>query len=156
MAKPMTIGQAFEVAIAAEKTAEALYQALGSKFAAQADVANFLRYYARDEVEHAGWLQMLRSQLVPEVLSRPVEPDIADSLAAITDFSAEAALKGVRSLEDAFQLICEMESGETNAIARFLIVNFEPDEQLRKFLENQLVKHIGKISLSYPAESRGL
>ena len=150
MEKNARLGQAFEIAIAAEKAAKALYQGLELKFADQTNVASLWRNYARNEAEHVQWLTVLRNKLPPEKLSHPVDAAMMDALRVVARFSAEPALNGVENLEDALQLVSELENGETNAITRFLIHHFEPDEQLREFLESQLIKHIGQSLLTLP------
>jgi rubrerythrin len=152
MDEKITLGQVLEMAIAAEQAAETLYRELEVKFAAVEDVALCWRHCAFDEVEHATWLKTLRSQLGAEEQAGQVEADIAASVRAMAHFSVEKALDGVQTLEDAFQLVTEVENGETNALFRFLIDNFEPDEQLRESLESQLIQHVGRISVNFPAQ----
>jgi rubrerythrin len=154
MDEQITLGQVLEMAIAAEQAAEVLYRELEVKFAAVEAVAACWRHCAFDEVEHATWLKKLRRQLGVEEQAGQVKADIAASVRTMAQFSVEKALDGVQTLEDAFQLVTELENGETNAIFRFLISNFEPDEPLREFLESQLIQHVSRISADFPAQYR--
>jgi rubrerythrin len=152
----VTVAQAFEAAIAAEKAAERLFQGLEAKFAHREDVAMFWEQYARDEAEHAQWLEDLKARLTPQRLSEPVDAHIVEMLQVVTGYSVDQALLRVRNLEDAYRLVNDIENSETNAIFRFLLNNFEKDEQLRDFLQAQLNKHISRLSIDLPVEYKGI
>jgi hypothetical protein len=68
----------------------------------------------------------------------------------------EKALPGVKNLEDAYQLVNDIENGETNAIFQFLLDNFETDVQMRDFLLAQLNKHITRLSIDLPVQYKGI
>jgi rubrerythrin len=88
----VTVAQAFEVAISAEKAAEKLFQGLEAKFANHQDVAAFWKQYASDEAKHAEWLEGLQARLTTEQLSGLVEPHTVKLLQAVTKLSVEKAL----------------------------------------------------------------
>jgi hypothetical protein len=71
-------------------------------------------------------------------------------------FSAEKALQSVKNLEDAYILVNDIESGETNAIFKFLLDNFEADARTRDFLRRQIDKHIASLSLNLPTDYKGV
>jgi rubrerythrin len=152
----VTVAQAFEVAISAEKAAEKLFQGLEAKFANHQDVAAFWEQFASDEAKHAEWLEGLKARLTAEQLSRLVEPHTVELLQAVTKLSVEKALLGVKNLEDAYQLVNDIENGETNAIFQFLLNNFEADVQLREFVRTQLNEHIAKLSTDLPVQYKGV
>jgi hypothetical protein len=151
----VTAAQAFEVAIAAEKAAEKLFRGLETKFARHEDVAAFWRQYALDEVQHAKWLEDLKARQTAEQLTSLVDAHTVELLQAVTSISVEKALLGVKNLEDAYQLVNDIENGETNAIFQFLLDNFEADEQMQVFLRAQLNKHIAKLSIDLPIQYKG-
>jgi rubrerythrin len=153
--KEFTVAQAFIIAIAAEKAAEEMYQGLEAKFANHEDIAAFWEQYAGDEVEHAEALEGMLARLTPAQLSAPVDSPTVAALQVLAGFSVEKALKGVKNLEDAYQLVSEVESGETNAIFEFLLM-FEKDEHLREFLRAQLDKHITRLTDGTPARYKGI
>jgi hypothetical protein len=62
----------------------------------------------------------------------------------------------VKNLEDAYQLVNDIENGETNAIFQFLLNNFEADVQMCDFLQMQLNKHIAKLSIDLPTQYKGV
>ena len=145
-----TISEAFKVAIQAEHTAEKLYQELERKFAPHPEVATFWRLYATEEARHAEWLKDLKTRLTAEVLSAPVDESTLALMNAVNQFSLEKALKNVTDLEDAYQLVMDLENGETNAIFQFLLINFETDERIRDFIRAQLNQHIARLSIELP------
>jgi hypothetical protein len=156
MIDKVTVAQAFEVAIATERAAERLFQGLEAKFAHHEDVATFWKQYALDEAKHAKWLEGLKARLTTEQLSGPVDAHTVELLQAVAGFSVEKALLGVKNLEDAYQLVNDIENGETNAIFQFLLDNFETDVQMRDFLLAQLNKHITKLSIDLPVQYKGI
>lgn len=151
----VTVTRAFEIAISAERAAQQLFQGLEAKFAHYQDVAAFWGQYADDELKHAEWLENLQARLTTEQLSGLVDNHTVELLQAVTDLSVEKALRGVKDLEDAYQLVNDIESGETNAIFQFLLNNFETDEQMRDFLRMQLTKHVSKLSIDLPVQYKG-
>jgi hypothetical protein len=148
----IAVRQAFEVAMRAEKTAERLYQGLAEKFIEHAEIVAFCLQYAADEIKHAGWLLDLKIRLNEDQLAKPVDADTLNLLQAVSQFSLEQALSSVNDLEDAYQLIDEVENGETNAIFQFLMNNFESNAQIRMFLREQLAKHVARLATDLPAQ----
>jgi hypothetical protein len=152
----LTISQAFEIAIGSERALERLFKGLEAKFANQGDLAAFWALYAFEETRHAEWLEELKAKLTPEQLSGPVDPEAMHLLRAVIEFSVEKALDGVKDLEDAYQLVSEIESGETNAIFEFLQNNFEANKEIRSFLRAQLGKHVARLSTDLPIAYKGI
>ena len=129
MPNKATVSELFELAIAAEKAAEELYRRLEKKFAHHQEVADFWRKYAAEEVGHAHWLERLRDALNPDQLSAPADPFVLKDAHKVLQFSVENRLNDIKNLEDAYQLVNELENSETNAIFEFLITNFSSDEE---------------------------
>jgi len=154
MSEEKTVARLFELAIAAEKAAEELYQGLEAKFAHQQEVAAFWREYAAEETTHARWLERLREGQSPQRLSERADPTVLQKAHKALDFSVENALEGIENLEEAYQLAHEVESSETNAIFEFLIVNFSSDKKTHAFLRSQLKDHIGKLMTEFPIHFR--
>ena len=152
MSDKATIAELFELAIGAEKAAETLYRGLEAKFAHHPKVADFWRAYAIEEAGHARWLKRLRDRASPEQLSAPADPNVQRGMHEVHEFSIEDALKGIKNLEDAYQLANELESAETNATFEFLITNFPSDERTQSFLRTQLKSHVGKIMIEFPVQ----
>ncbi len=151
-----TLDETFHAAIAAERAAETLFRGLQTRFAAHPAVAAFWDDYAQDEQRHAAWLEELYARMDAPRLAEPVDQHTAALVKAVAGFSVEKALAGVTDLEDAYQLVNEIENAETNAIFQFLMNNFEPDEEMKVFLRAQLQKHIAKLALELPQQYRGV
>ena len=154
MENTMTVGQVFEAAVSAERAVEKLFHALEAKFAQHPDLAAFWRQFAVEEDMHAQWLLSARARLSPEQLAAPVGAETAAAVHRVAAFSLEQALGRVQNLEDAYELVTDLESGETNAIFQFLLKHFEPDEQRANFIRAQLSSHMVKMSTDLPAQYR--
>jgi hypothetical protein len=151
-----TLGDALKIAIAAENAAARLFHGLEMKFAAYEDVALFWRGYQTDELKHAEWLAALMAKTNPQQLTEPADAHTVELMQAVSGISIEKVLAGVHDLEDAYQLVTDVENGETNAIFQFLLNHFETDRSLREFIQNQLNKHIAKLALELPSQYKGI
>lgn len=149
-----TIDELFTLAIAAERAAESLYWGLAQKFAPHADVVKFWQRYAAEEVAHALWLEQRRDMLPPEQRAAPADELIADQVRHVLKFSVPAALAEVTDLEDAYQLVNDLENSETNAVFEFLIEHFADDPATQTFLKSQLHAHIGNLRIGFPSQFR--
>ena len=151
----VTIEEAFEAAIGAEKAAEDFFHGLEAKFNHNNEVSQLWQQYAEDEAMHAKWLEALKEKLGQEELSNLVDEDTMQLLDSVAKISVEKTLRKIHDLEDAYEIVNEIENGETNAIFRFLIDNFEADEKMRDFLREQLNEHVGRQSIDLPPQYRG-
>jgi rubrerythrin len=149
-----TVAKLLELAIGAEKAAEELYRRLEAKFAQHRDIADFWRGYAAEEAGHARWLEKLRATLSPAQLSAPADPGMLKEAYMIAQFSIENALKQVKNLEDAYQLVNELEHSETNVVFEFLITHYASDKEAQSFLRSQLKDHISRLVAEFPAGLR--
>ena len=154
MQNEVTISEAFDIAIAAEKASEKLFLGLAAKFVPHPDLAAFWQQYAQDETQHAQWLQALKLKLAPAKLAAHADSDIVASLRSVSAFSVDKALAGVKDLESAFRLVREIENGEINAVFSFLLDALEPDAATRSFVRTQLTHHIGRLDVGIPAAYR--
>ncbi len=151
MPNQVTVDELFDMSIAVEKATESLYRRFQAKFASQSDVERFWRAYAQAEVGHALWLERIRGTLNPAQLTAPADEEIATSARRLLAFPVERLLHEIKTLEDAYQLANELESGETNVIFEFLITHFAADAQAQSLIRSQLRDHIAKISTGFPA-----
>jgi rubrerythrin len=151
----VTVNEAFEAAIGAEKAAEEFFHGLEAKFSHNEEVAQLWDEYAEDEAMHTKWLEALKSKLSQDELSKLIDESTIHLLESIARISVEKALESIHDLEDAYELVNEIESGETNAIFRFLLDNFETDVKMRDFLRKQLNEHVGKLATDLPPQFRG-
>jgi hypothetical protein len=154
MPDEVTVNQLFDLAIAAERAAEGVYRRLQAMFAPHPDVVRFWSDYAMAEDSHAQWLERIRGSVDAEQLAAPADPHTVRSAQALLRFPVEQALQGINTLDDAYQLASEMESGETNVVFDFLIGHFASDSQAQGFMRSQLKDHISKISTGFPARFR--
>jgi hypothetical protein len=153
---PTSLDDVFHAAIGAERAAELLFRGLQAKFAPYPQLAEFWDDYAYDEQQHAIWLEALYTRMDAQRLAEPVDDHTTRLVKAVSSLSVEKALADVHNLEDAYQLVNEIENAETNAIFQFLMNNFEPDAQMQAFLRAQLQKHIAKMMLELPTQYHGV
>ncbi len=154
MPDEVTVDQLFDMAIMAERTAEHVYRRLGTMFAAHWDVVRFWSDYAAAEDSHAQWLERIRGELSSKQLAAPADPQTVSNAQELLRLPVEQALEGIRTLDDAYQLANEMESGETNVVFDFLIGHCASDPQAQAFMRSQLKDHIAKISVGFPVRFR--
>ena len=152
----MTIQQAFIEAIQAEKSAENLYRGLEQKFSSEPQVASFWNLFASEEANHLEWLQNLAARVSQSDLEKSVDTQTQDLFYQVRLFSWENALANIHDLAEAFEAVNDIENGETNAVFRFLIDNFEVDKSIRDFLLAQLATHIARLSTNLPPAFRDI
>jgi rubrerythrin len=151
---PKTLARLLDMAITAERAAEELYHTLEAKFAHHPEVADFWREYAGEETMHAEWLKRLRDSLTPEQLAEAADSNALDEAHRALKIPVEKRLKNVHNLEDAYQLVSDLENSETNAVFDFLITHFAEDAKTQAFLRSQLKDHIGKLAIDFPIQFR--
>jgi rubrerythrin len=150
-----TIAKLFNMAITAECQAETLYQRLMEMFAPYPDVVAFWQKYAAEEAGHARWLTNLRDHLTPEQLAAPADADMLKMANRVLGLSMEELLAKVQNMDDAYQLVNELENSETNAVCEFLIDHFATDEKAQAFLRSQLKGHVTRLMTDLPVQFRG-
>jgi hypothetical protein len=154
MSQQVTVNQLFELAIALERAAEALYQGMAIRFAQAPEVAKFWRQYAAEEAGHVRRLEHIQAELSPERLSEAADAGMVEQARRLLEVSVGAQLNQIRDLEDAYQLANELESAETNAVFEFLIERFSGTEEAQSFVRAQLTTHIGKLMTEFPEAYR--
>jgi rubrerythrin len=152
MSNQETVAVLLDLAIDAERAAEALYRGLAVKFEHHPDVAQFWREYAQEEVMHADWICRVRASLDEDRLAAPADPKMLRYAHQALERSVEETLHQIGDLEDAYQLAHELEDAETNAIFEFLITHFADDRKTAGFLRAQLKDHVGKLMIDFPIQ----
>lgn len=151
MSNTETVANLFEMAIAAEGIAEQLYRGLAPKFAHHPDVADFWSRYAAEEAGHARWLEHLWGTIDLQQLEAVADGSIVRQAHKLLQFSPESALRQIKTLEDAHQLVSELENSELNVIFEFLITNFSSDKTAQAIVRTQLREHIARLITEFPA-----
>ncbi|HOT90700.1 MAG TPA: hypothetical protein PLJ78_03800 [Anaerolineae bacterium] len=149
-----TVNDLFDLAIAAEETAAAFYRGLVKKFAHENEIANFWQRYVLDEVEHGLWLERLRSNLSPQQLAEPADPVMLDNARRASSVSVDKFLADIHNLEEAYEVVNDLENSETNAVFEFLISNFPYNREVLMFLRTQLAEHTSRVVNDFPHRFR--
>ncbi len=155
MSNETSVGELFKMAITAERQSETLYRRLMEMFVAYPDVVAFWQKYATEETGHARWLTNIHANLTPEQLTAPADASMLKMANRVLGLSMDDLLAKVKNLDDAYQLVNELENSETNAICEFLIDNFAADEKAQTFLRSQLKGHVTRLMTDLPAQFRG-
>lgn len=149
-----TVEDLFALAIQAEETAAEFYRGLVRKFSYESEIADFWHRYVLDEVAHALWLERLRGNLGAERLAEPVDGEMLASAHRALSISVENVLSGIHTLEDAYEVVSDLENSETNAVFEFLITNFPYDREVLNFLRVQLNDHVNRLIAAFPPRFR--
>jgi hypothetical protein len=140
------------LSISLVKAAEELYFQFSRMFVDCPEVAGFWLNYAGEEAGHARWLERFLDGAAPEQLEALGDSALLEAAYRMHYLSLEQLLGRIRTLEDAYSLADELESGETNAICAFLIECFEPDKKMQAFLRAQLSVHMARLAEGFPRE----
>lgn len=154
MAQGTTVADLFALAIAAETSAAELYRGLVAKFAQYSDVAEFWQRYVTDEITHARWLARLQGNVSVEQLAARADPAMLENARHAAGVSVQALLDQVHTLEDAYELVNELEHSETNVVFDFLITSFPTDQEVLSFLRAQLSEHVDRLITTFPERFR--
>ncbi len=149
-----TLNDLFDLAVAAEETAAEFYRGLVKKFAHQPEIADFWQRYVLDEIEHALWLERLRRNLSSQQLAEPADPVMLDNARRASSVSVEKFLANIHDLNEAYEIVNDLENSETNAVFEFLISNFPYNQEVLLFLRSQLVEHTSRVVTGFPIRFR--
>jgi rubrerythrin len=145
-----TVFDLFALAIAAEEAAEALYEGLAGMFAENADVADFWKQYAAEERGHAKWLLCMRDNLSAEKLAASASVEILERAHRALRMPVEQSLVRIENLQDAYELVSDVENSETNAVFEFILEHYPIDDEVLSFLQKQLDQHVSRLIFSFP------
>ena len=154
MVQGATVADLFALAIAAETSAAELYRGLAAKFAGYSDVAEFWQRYVTDEIAHARWLARLQGNMSVEQLAARADPVMLENARRAANVSVEKLPADVHNLADAYELVNDLESSETNAVFDFLVSSFPMDQEVLSFLRTQLTEHIDRLVTAFPERFR--
>lgn len=146
-----TVDDLFELAIAAERAAQALYDRLHDLFAANEAIAGFWRSYAHEEAGHALRLEHIRDNIPAQDRLLAADPDMIDMARRHVDAAQKTNAAGVRTLDEAYQLAHELEHSEVNTILELLVANYAGDPQAVALVRDQLREHIDRLMTGLPA-----
>ncbi|MFN2283614.1 MAG: hypothetical protein ACK2UQ_04275, partial [Anaerolineae bacterium] len=118
------------------------------------DVAEFWQRYVTDEIAHARWLARVQGNLSVEQLADRADPAMLENARHAANVSVEALLDDVHTLEDAYELVNDLENSEINAVFEFLISSFPTDPDVLTFLRTQLMDHINRLLTAFPERFR--
>lgn len=155
MSNIATVNELFELAIAAELSAEQAYTRLAQMFVAHKEVSAFWKRYADEETGHANWLKGLRQRLSPAELAVTADMNMLDMIYSLRELCVEPLVDKIENLDDAFQLAHDLENSEVNVVFTFLVDHFSADASTQAFIKNHLKNHTNHLLVDLPTEFRG-
>lgn len=150
MVQGTTVADLFALAIAAETSLAKFYRGLAAKFAHYGDVADFWQRYVTDEIAHARWLARLQGSLSIEQLGARADPAMLENARRAASVSVETLLADIHNLDEAYDMVNDLENSETNAVFDFLISSFPTDREVLSFLRAQLMEHVNRLVTAFP------
>jgi len=145
-----SVRHVFELAIHAEYKAGDFYDHLASMFDRHSEVRGFWKAKAREERDHARWLDNLRASVSDEQMNMTTDRDVLERAIHAANAPVEAVLARIRTLQDAYNEANKIEQAETNATFEFLIEHFSDNPDVMLFLREQLHRHVGSMMLDFP------
>lgn len=100
----------------------------------------------KDERAHIRVLTKMRSSVPAERLLAPARPDVIKKAKEVLAVAVAARVACVENLDDAYELAHDLENSELNVVFEFLVKEFAPAEQARKFALSGIQRHLRRLS----------
>ncbi len=142
---PLDYQQVFEIAIAAERSAQRLYLDIVQMFASYQPAVELWNALAHDEEHHARVLEYIRSTFAPEAFQRPVDPLLEEQALVLSRLNQEQMKASITNLDEAYQLTHELEHSEINTMFEFLVRAFLTDLELETKAMQNLREHLRRL-----------
>ncbi len=141
-----TLSDLFTLAIAAEDAALAFYRELARSFSSVPEVSRFWEDMMRDEAFHIQELTDIRNRLSDQQLREPADPSIMKKAKdGLQRFGEKLDLKNVTTLDDAYEIACELEYSEINVVVQAMITKLVPFAVKSDFILSQIREHVSKL-----------
>ena len=131
----------FALAVTAERQAGNYYGFLVKHFAGHTEVAAFWQKMQQEEESHQKLLESLQASLTYEQAQTPADPPVLEKARRVMDFWTQAKLRYVKNLDEAYELVKELEFFEINIVFTYLVETFLPSEERKQAILNALKKH---------------
>jgi len=145
-----TVADLFDIALFLEEAGEGAYGHRETLFADRPNVAAFWKEYQEEELQHAGLLGKLKSNLTPEQLAAPANADVYQAACDVRA-NLNVIKKDVSTLDEALELAVQYENSEINTILEFLVTHFAEEESTKEMVHLQMRKHVEKLNKISPA-----
>lgn len=145
-----TVAELFDIAIFLEEAGEGVYGYWQRLFANYPKAAAFWKEYQEEELQHAGLLRKIRSNLSPERLAEPADNTVYQAACDVRN-SIKYIKRDVDNLDEALELAVQYENSEINTILEFLVTHFSGEEGTKEMVHEQMRKHVEKLNKLSPA-----
>ena len=126
--KQNSLSTLLQLAIRNEIRACDLYQALGDMFDHEITIRSIFLDMRQDEIRHAELLMSMRNSLKEEVLMTEIDMELWHQATTASKNLADASMVAIENLNDAYELVHELESSEINHLLIDLISRFGQEE----------------------------
>ena len=144
-----TLGGLFEVVFVYEAAAYDLYLGLAEKFAAHPSISEFWKTMAAHEQSHIRTLKQAFESLSPQDIESSVNPKIVEKVRSLPDLSVEDILMSIDNLEDAYQLVNEIENSAVNIRFIFLTQKLFNSKTHKRPIVDSINQHLQSL-MSFP------
>ena len=145
-----TVAELFDIAIFLEEAGEGVYGYWQTLFADYPKVATFWKEYQEEELQHAGLLRKIKSNLSPERLAEPADSAVYQAACEVRE-NLKHIKRDVNSLDEALELAVQYENSEINTILELLVTHFSGEEGTKELVHEQMRKHVEKLNKLSPA-----
>ncbi len=147
--KTRTLGGLFEVVLVYEAAACDLYLGLAEKFAAHPSISEFWKTMAAHEQSHIRTLRQAFESLSPQDIESSVNPKIVEKVRSLPDLSVEDILMSIDNLEDAYQLVSEIENSAASVRFIFLTQKLFDSKDHKRPIADSINQHLQSL-MSFP------
>ena len=141
----LTIGEILDRAIKIEKRVADLYAVFAKRFSHVPGMTDFWRDLRRDEIGHMGELRVVYESLPAEKLRVPESRAISISVHRAMASVEDDCFGRIKTLDDAYEIACNLESSEINAIFEYLTMELAPASSRSEIITNQVDEHEKKL-----------
>ena len=144
-----TLGGLFEVVLVYEVAACDLYLGLAEKFAANPSISEFWKTMAAHGQSHIRTLKQAYESLSPQDIESSVNQEVVEKVQSLPNLSVKDILMSIDNLEDAYQLVSEIENVAVSVRFIFLTQKLFDSKAHKRPIVNSINQHLQSL-MSFP------
>jgi hypothetical protein len=141
-----TVEHLFELAVKIEHQASLLYETFSKMFSHFPELDDFWRTMIDEESAHERLLQDARDLLSPAQLQAPADDRMMRDATRVRRLFADDLNETIQTLDDAYELMHNLEYSEMNAIFQFLSSKWIPPSKQHNLIHGVIEKHLEYLS----------
>jgi len=140
-----TVKDLLQLAISAEKRAQAFYAELAKMFRNAPDVSATWQEMMNDEALHESKLNYTLMRLSEEELGAPAPEVLQELRRTLPGNSLEDKLRSIRNLDDAYEIAYWLEHIEINTAFELILSRYMKSEERIDFIRDLIDEHLGRL-----------